>query len=144
MQGREAALRAAKSSGRAEWRYTDRIYRSEALSGLPPDADSFVRALRRAEDDGDPGADIAMWAGGLGAVDKCVCGTPLIAENAFADALIKHYRLRGTKAEHKREKMISATNESEEGEIRLETRNQRKERDHQLQVGGKNDSAKEE
>jgi hypothetical protein len=49
-----------------------------------------------------------MWAGGLGALDKCVCGTPLVDENAFADALIKRDRLRGTKAEHAREKMVSA------------------------------------
>jgi hypothetical protein len=35
-------------------------------------------------------------------------------------------------------------NESEEGNIRLETRNQRKECDHQIQVGGTNDIAKEE
>jgi hypothetical protein len=108
VQGREAAVRAAKSSGRAEWRYTDHIYRSESLSGLPPDADTFVRALRQAEDDGDPGSDIEMWAGGLGALDKCVCGTPLVDENAFANTLIKHYRLRGTKADHERERVISA------------------------------------
>ena len=108
VHGREAAIRAAKSSGRAEWRYTDRIYRSEALSSLPPDADGFVRAVRQAEDDGDSGSDIEMWAGALGGLNKCACGTTLVDDDAFADAMIKHYRLRGAKAERVRERIISA------------------------------------
>ena len=69
---------------------------------------NFVRAVRRGEDDGDPGSDIEMWAGALGALDKCACGTPLVDEDVFADALIKHYGLRGTKAEREREKIITA------------------------------------
>ena len=108
VHGREAAIRAAKSSGRAEWRDTDRIYRREALSGLPTDADGFVSAIRRAEDDGDPCFDIEMWAGALGALDKCSCGAKLVDESALADTLIKRYRLRGTKGERAREKIIAA------------------------------------
>lgn len=108
VHGREAAIRDARSSGRAEWRYTYHIYRNEALSGLPHDADAFVRYIRQAEDDGDPGSDIEMWAGALGGLDKCACGTPLVDENAFADALTEHYGLRGSKAERVRERIISA------------------------------------
>jgi hypothetical protein len=108
VHGREAAIRAAKLSGRAEWAYTDRIYRSEALSGLPSDADAFVRYLGQAQDDGVPGSDIERWAGALGGLDKCSCGTPLVDQYVFAEALIKNYGLRGTKAERVRERIISA------------------------------------
>lgn len=108
LHGREAATRAARSSGRAEWKYTDRIYRSEALSGLPRTADDFVRYVRQAEDDGDSAFDVEMWAGALGGIDKCACGTSLVDEQALAGALIKRYKLRGAKAERARESITRA------------------------------------
>jgi hypothetical protein len=116
LRGREAAIRAEKSSGRAEWKYTDRIYRSEALSSLPSSADDFVRAIRQAEDDGDPGYDIETWASALHALNKCACGTNLVDEDALADALIKRYRLRGARAERARENIMAAVRRERGGD----------------------------
>jgi hypothetical protein len=67
-----------------------------------------VRFVRQEEDDGDPGFDIETWAGALGALDKCVCGTKLVDDEALADSLIKRYRLRGEKAERARQKIVDA------------------------------------
>jgi ppGpp synthetase/RelA/SpoT-type nucleotidyltranferase len=109
--GRVAGVRAAKAEGRAEWQYIDRIYRSEALSSLPDDADDFVRFIKDG-DDGDPGFDIETWADALGASSKCMCGEKLVDEGALADALIKRYRLKGEQGERARERITRAVSNS--------------------------------
>lgn len=108
VHGREAAIREARAAGRDEWRYVDQIYRSEALSNLPDNADEFVRFITRESDDGDPYSDLLTWAQALGAVQECMCGTKLVDEDSLADSLVRRYRLRGARAERSRERIIAA------------------------------------
>jgi hypothetical protein len=107
IKGRESALRESKRAGRADWQETDAIYRREALSSMPQSVEGLERYIHNALDDGDPRYDIIEWSQALGASSACsLCGTTLIDEQGFADAFIKRLKIKGSKAERVRDRII--------------------------------------
>ncbi len=104
--GIDAALRRARRDGREEWREIERIGRREALASMPGDLQSLISELAHPEKDSDLESDIEQWASGLGVLNKCgFCGTRTVDPGAFADAVVRHFRVRSPTAEAVRERV---------------------------------------
>jgi ppGpp synthetase/RelA/SpoT-type nucleotidyltranferase len=106
--GPDAAIRRARSDGRADWREVSRIARREALASIPGVEDLLV-ALETPQKDEDPEWDLKSWAGALDATSQCAyCGTTIVHPDEFADSAVQYYKLRGRRAEETRERLRDA------------------------------------
>jgi putative GTP pyrophosphokinase len=106
--GSQAAVRRARSDGRADWREVAATARREALASIPGVEDVLV-ALEQPDKDEDPQSDLEDWAGALDATSRCAfCGTTIVRPDEFADSAVRYYRLRGRKAEEIRERLRHA------------------------------------
>jgi hypothetical protein len=113
VRGIDAAIREARRHGRGEAAYIDATAQHEALSDIDGPED-IVDALEHAQKDEDPASDVERWADGLDALGKCsMCGTALVDPDEFADAAMRHYRVRsGRKADRIRERLRDAVRDS--------------------------------
>jgi hypothetical protein len=104
VSGTKSAIAAAARDSRAEAYDIERIGRSEALSSVPQTAASFLDELEHPDDDGDFEGDIEQWASALGVLEHCsACGQDIVDAYELADAAVRHFKLRGQKAERFRE-----------------------------------------
>jgi hypothetical protein len=106
--GVQSATALAKREGREAWADIDRQYRSEISSAIPETWEDMRDQLGGPDKDGDMDSDIYLWADYFGATDKCVCGTQLVDVYGLADGVVRHYRLRGSKADDAREFLVPA------------------------------------
>lgn len=106
--GTDGAVRRARSEGTAEYKEIEVFARREILSEVPK-VDDILNALENAQKDEDPGFSLELWANALGASNACAfCGTTIIDPDAFGDAAVRHYKLRGKKAESVRDRLAEA------------------------------------
>jgi ppGpp synthetase/RelA/SpoT-type nucleotidyltranferase len=104
VSGTKSAIATAVRDSRAEADDIERIGRSEALSSVPQTAASFLDELEHPDDDGDFEGDIEQWASALGVLERCsACGQDMVDAYELADAAVRHFKLRGQKAERFRE-----------------------------------------
>jgi len=69
----------------------------------------MLRSLEYVQKDEDSASDIERWAGAFEASTECAfCGTAVVDPEEFADAAIKHFKVRGGRAELLRERLAEA------------------------------------
>jgi len=106
INGFAAASREAAREGKVDWKDVDRQYKSELSSSIPGDLEEMRRSLLAAEDDGDAEWDAYQWAEYFDAGRACeFCGAHLVDVDIVAERFVKHFRLRGRKAEEASEKI---------------------------------------
>jgi hypothetical protein len=104
-----AGVRAVRRRIQEEWSEITAIARRELLSDLPARIDEFLARLEAHHKHDDPASDIQRWASGLGAVTSCsFCGASIVSADAFADEIVRHYRLRGQRADKIRSEIEQA------------------------------------
>lgn len=95
-----SAIALARRHGRDVARSEAAWARGELLSGLPDGIDGFLSDLEDGEKDGDIDSDIQTWASAVGALERCgFCATPIVDAETFAQEIVRHYRIRGDRAE---------------------------------------------
>ena len=106
--GKGGVLRRAASEGRAARREIESIARREMLSDLPA-VDDMLASLEYRQKDEDTESQIERWACALGVSSSCViCGTTIVDPDEYATAAVKHYSVRGRRAESIRERIVEA------------------------------------
>jgi len=106
ISGVAAGSKEAAREGKADWKDVDRQYKSELSSSIPGDLGEMRRSLVAAEDDGDAEWDAYQWAEYFDAGRTCeFCGTHLVEVDTLSERFVKHFRLRGKKAEEAYEKI---------------------------------------
>lgn len=103
--GEASAISRARRDGREAWQEVDRQYRSEMASSIPANWEELKDHLQFPEKDGDLDYDIHQWADYFGASTSCVCGTELVDVDS-ADGFVRHFRLRGRRADEARELIV--------------------------------------
>ena len=104
VSGTKSAITAAARDSREEANEIEQIGRREALSSLPRTAAGFLDEVDHPDDDGDFEGDIEQWASGFGVLERCdACGREIVDPYVLADAAVKHFKLRGKKADRFRE-----------------------------------------
>lgn len=106
--GAESAVGQARRDGRRDWREVDRIARHEIMSGVP-DVGSLLTELEDPAKDEDPEGSLMQYAEAIGGAGECTfCGTTIVDVDEFADAAVRHYKLRGKRAEEIRGRLSDA------------------------------------
>jgi hypothetical protein len=106
--GKDAALRLPGREWRSDRKEIAIAARHEAMANSPT-IDVLVSSLENAQKDDDPEYNIETWAIGLGVSHGCwLCDNTMVDPDEFAEAAIKHFKVRGKRADVMRERLSNA------------------------------------
>jgi len=106
--GKDAVVRLAAREGRIERREMAEIATREVMGDFSS-ASELAGSIENAHKDEDPESDIETWASVLGVSHACAfCGTTIIDPEEFAEAVVKHFKLRGRRADEMRDRLTDA------------------------------------